>query len=562
MSSQSVFGNPRRSAGSRLFYAATDSRGSAARSLHRWAFCTLVSRLNVDVGQIIAGKYELVRLLGKGAMGEVWLATHNSLGGEFAIKLVEPADDIEAETAAGRFQLEAQIAAKLSRKTRHIVSVSDHGEEDGLAYLVMELLEGESLEQRTKRGGALEMPEVAAIVLQVARALSLAHEEGIFHRDLKPANVWLGKDEDGRLLVKLLDFGIARSAKPFRTRSPFATSKDMVLGTPSYMSPEQARGLDSLDYRCDLWALAVVAYEALTKKIPFEGETVEDIFLSICTFRVVPALARRPDLPPSIEAFFARAFAPKLEDRFANAAELSDAFERLVPADALESALGIVLTPSARRLEVARQSQPNVAAPSSTAQPQMQVPTPPAMVMGPPTPPQAFPPSGPVGAQVGLGPLSSPDLNVASGTPTVITRRQVGGGLLIGAVALLVLLGIGVIGFVALRGGGDKTAGKQPDSAPSSIVTTTTATAPTSDLAIPPPPPTTTAPTTASEPHTTTASVKPDTTPRAKPPATGVTPPPPPTLVPQPAPQPHPTLAPATTKSAAPAKSGGRSDVF
>src|SRR5262249_6457633 len=163
-------------------------------------------------------------------------------------------------------QLEAQIAAKLSRKTRHIVSVSDHGEEDGFAYLVMELLEGESLEQRVERIGTLNLPETVAIVSQITRALSLAHEEGIFHRDLKPANVWLGKDEDGRLLVKLLDFGIARSIKPFRTRSPFATSKDMVLGTPSYMSPEQARGLDTLDYRCDLWALAVVAYEALTKR--------------------------------------------------------------------------------------------------------------------------------------------------------------------------------------------------------------------------------------------------------------------------------------------------------
>src|SRR4051812_12054460 len=295
-------------------------------------------------------------------MGEVWLATHNSLGGEFAIKLVKPSEDEEDESAAGRFQLEAQIAAKLSRKTRHIVSVSDHGEEEGLAYLVMELLEGESLEQRTKRVGQLQLPDVAAIVLQVARALSLAHEEGIFHRDLKPANVWLGQDEDGRLLVKLLDFGIARSSKPFRTRSPFATSKDMVLGTPSYMSPEQARGLDSLDYRCDLWALSVVAYEALTKKIPFEGETVEDIFLSICTFRVVPVLARRPDLPPVIEAFFARAFAPKLEDRFSGAIELSDAFERMVAPEALEQALGIVPTPSARRLEAARQSDPHMRA--------------------------------------------------------------------------------------------------------------------------------------------------------------------------------------------------------
>lgn len=106
-----------------------------------------------------------------------------------------------------------------SRKTRHIVSVSDHGEENGIAYLVMEKLDGESLDQRLERGGPLALPEVAAIVTQIARALTLAHEEGIVHRDLKPANVWLGRDEDNRLLVKLLDFGIARSKRPFRTRS-------------------------------------------------------------------------------------------------------------------------------------------------------------------------------------------------------------------------------------------------------------------------------------------------------------------------------------------------------
>jgi len=263
----------------------------------------------IDVGRRIAGKYELVRLLGKGAMGEVWLATHESLGGEFAIKLVRPSDDIEDETAAGRFQLEAQVSAKLSRKTRHIVSVSDHGEEDGLAYLVMEVLEGESLESRVRHGGAMAVNEVTAIVMQIASALSIAHAEGIFHRDLKPANVYLTKDEDGRLLVKLLDFGIARTVKPMRTRSPFATGKDMVLGTPSYMSPEQARGLETLDYRCDLWALCVCAYEALTGAIPWEGETVEDIFLSICTHRFVPVMTRRPDLPPMLEGIFARAFA-------------------------------------------------------------------------------------------------------------------------------------------------------------------------------------------------------------------------------------------------------------
>src|SRR4051812_28612965 len=166
-------------------------------------------------------------------MGEVWLATHNTLGGEFAIKLVQPSEDEEDESAAGRFQLEAQVSAKLSRKTRHIVSVSDHGEEDGLAYLVMELLEGESLDARIQRRGPLDFPETVGIVMQIARALGQAHGEQIFHRDLKPANVFLTKDEDGRLLVKLLDFGIARTTKPFQTRSPFATGKDMVLGTPS-----------------------------------------------------------------------------------------------------------------------------------------------------------------------------------------------------------------------------------------------------------------------------------------------------------------------------------------
>jgi serine/threonine-protein kinase len=242
-----------------------------------------VQRAQIDVGEVVAGKYELVRLLGKGAMGEVWLARHGSLGGEFAIKLVRPEAQEADESAIARFQQEAQVSAKLSRKTRHIVSVSDHGEDQGLAYLVMELLEGESLETRINRGGPLDLPETIAIVTQVARALGQAHAEQIVHRDLKPANVFLTTDEDGRLLVKLLDFGIARATRPGSKRSPFVTGKDMVLGTPSYMSPEQARGLDTLDHRCDLWALAVVAYESLTRTIPWPGATIEDIFFAICT---------------------------------------------------------------------------------------------------------------------------------------------------------------------------------------------------------------------------------------------------------------------------------------
>ncbi len=309
----------------------------------------------IDVGQVIAGKYELVRLLGKGAMGAVWLAKHESLGGEFAIKVVDTASEVATEEgAAGRFQLEAQLSARLSRKTRHIVSVSDHGEEDGFAYLVMELLVGESLETRLSRS-SLTAAETAAVVAQVGRALGIAHAEGVFHRDLKPANVFLSRDEDGRLLVKLFDFGIARTTGPVKTRSAFATGKDMVLGTPSYMSPEQARGLATLDHRCDLWALAVLSYECLAHRIPWDGESVEDLFLNICTFNFVPLGTVRPDLPRETNGFYERAFATKLDDRFASADELVAAFvacSNATDAD-IEAASGPSPRPSSGALAIA-----------------------------------------------------------------------------------------------------------------------------------------------------------------------------------------------------------------
>lgn len=294
--------------------------------------------MQIDIGKTIAGKYELVRLIGQGAMGEVWLATHNTLGGEFAIKLADPSELDGDDSVAGRFQLEAQLSAKFSRKTRHVVSVSDHGEEDGIAYLVMELLDGEGLDARLARTGTLSLAETSAVVSQIARALAVAHSEETFHRDLKPANVFLTHDEDGRLLVKVFDFGIARTRKPIRTTSPFATSKDMVLGTPSYMSPEQARGLKTLDHRCDVWALAVLAYEALTGKIPWEGETVEEIFLAVCTFRATPILERNPELPPGLAAIFNKAFAPKIGDRFATAIEFASALQDLCSPEALAAA--------------------------------------------------------------------------------------------------------------------------------------------------------------------------------------------------------------------------------
>lgn len=282
------------------------------------------------LGRIIAGKYELVRLLGRGSMGEVWVAHHRTLGEDVALKLLagSRSPDMEApSTATARFRFEAQVAARLSRKTRHIVRVTDHGEEDDLAYLVMELLEGETLETRLTRRRCLTRQEAPALVAQIARALTEAHAADVIHRDLKPANIFITFDEDGGLLVKLLDFGIARTMRTLRV-SAFTTGQGLVFGTPGYMSPEQATPSSRLDHRCDLWALATVAYETLTGQLPISGEYMDEVLGNLCAGRIVPVHERDPSLPAGLAAFFAKAFARTMDDRYATASEQAQAFER------------------------------------------------------------------------------------------------------------------------------------------------------------------------------------------------------------------------------------------
>jgi serine/threonine-protein kinase len=287
-------------------------------------------------GIVVAGKYSLTRPLARGAMGEVWIATHRTLGNEVAVKFLArtPAHDGEDEaTAMARFQFEAQVASKLSRRTRHIVAVTDHGEELGFAYLVMELVEGESLETRMRREGRTTLAALGPIVAQLAKGLAAAHGEGVFHRDLKPANVLLTKDEDGHMLVKILDFGIAKTVRSHKIENHtvgHTTEVGIVLGTPNYMSPEQARGLATLDHRCDLWALCTIIYESLCSELPYDGETTADLLVNICSVDPVPARKYRPDLPESIEGFFSRSFASNVRDRFQDAAELAAAFARVV----------------------------------------------------------------------------------------------------------------------------------------------------------------------------------------------------------------------------------------
>jgi serine/threonine-protein kinase len=283
-------------------------------------------------GRHVGGKYELVRQLGSGSMGEVWMAVHRTLGEHVAVKLLLREDEEvrieDAAMAAARFRFEARVAARLSRGSPYIVRVTDHGEEGPLAYLVMELLDGQSLETWLLRRGPMEPRLLAQLVRQVAHALEHAHAEGVVHRDLKPGNIFITRDENGAPRAKLLDFGIARLVAPGRERSPFATASNVILGTPGYMSPEHADGIAPPDQRCDLWALATVAYEGLTGELPVLGLHADELIENLRARKLVPVRQRNEALPEALDGFFERAFARRVEERFTSASELAIAFTR------------------------------------------------------------------------------------------------------------------------------------------------------------------------------------------------------------------------------------------
>jgi len=300
--------------------------------------------VEIDVGQIVGNKYVLVRLLGAGAMGQVWAARHQALQQTFAVKLMVPPSSNAAyegvETSLRRFQNEAQIAAALSRKSRHIAAVTDYGIDDGTAYLVMELLEGEGLDKRVGDGKRLHPEEVSNVVTQIAKGLNVAHAEGVTHRDLKPANVFFTKTEEGDLLVKLLDFGIAQMArrivkpKDGSDKAPTRlTIKGLVLGSPAYMSPEQAMA-ESPDQRSDVWSLAVVAFEALAGVAPFFAKDSDETILRICNFQPTPLRKVMPEASEELEAVFKRAFSSRLEDRFQTATSFAGTLAAALPTPA------------------------------------------------------------------------------------------------------------------------------------------------------------------------------------------------------------------------------------
>jgi serine/threonine-protein kinase len=255
------------------------------------------------------GKCQLLRLLGKGGMGSVYLAEHLFLKRRVAIKILSR--DLCAEPEeVGRFEREAVAAARLDHE--NIVRIHDVDEEGGRPYIVMEYVEGEDLDDLIRRRGPLPVRRTAEIVREVARALEHAHASGVVHRDIKPANVLLRKD--GR--VKITDFGLARQVGEREL-----AADGTVLGTPFYVSPEQAQGLPA-DGRSDIYSLGVTFYQALTKERPFEGRTPDSVVRKHLDRRRPSAKLRRPGLARSIELILQRMMAVRREDRYERASDL------------------------------------------------------------------------------------------------------------------------------------------------------------------------------------------------------------------------------------------------
>jgi eukaryotic-like serine/threonine-protein kinase len=277
--------------------------------------------------ELIAGKYQLIQMIGRGGMGSVWEGRHITLGNRVAIKFIE-SDHANSTEARQRFDNEARAAATIQSK--YAIQIYDHGlMADGKPYIVMEFLSGEPLDKRLSRSHVIPLQDTARIIQHVSRGLGRAHERGIIHRDLKPENIFLCPDEDeGGEIAKVLDFGIAKINSDSLSISS-NTKTGAILGTPYFMSPEQARGLKNIDHRSDIWSLGVIAYRCVTGRLPFDGESVGDLLVKICVAPLPVPSELNPHLPHMFNAWFARCLDREPEKRFATVQECAIALAQL-----------------------------------------------------------------------------------------------------------------------------------------------------------------------------------------------------------------------------------------
>jgi serine/threonine-protein kinase len=271
-------------------------------------------------GDVVDGKFVLERLLGQGGMGAVYAARHNRLGHAVAIKLMlASASNVEATR---RFLNEGRAAVNIQHD--NVVRGSDLGEENGYAFMVLELLDGEDLDQVLEREIRLAPHVAVDYVIQALRGVAQAHAKGIVHRDLKPANLFLARRPDGGTIVKVLDFGISKAAtgSALEMAPNQLTSTATMLGSPLYMSPEQLRSSKKVDARADIWAIGVILYELVSGERPFNGDTLGELFSSILETEAPRLSTRVPSTPQGLDAIVARCLQRRPEDRYQSAVEL------------------------------------------------------------------------------------------------------------------------------------------------------------------------------------------------------------------------------------------------
>ncbi|HEX3775876.1 MAG TPA: serine/threonine-protein kinase, partial [Polyangiaceae bacterium] len=290
----------------------------------------------VQEGQILAGKFRIERVLGRGGMGVVVAATHIQLDERVALKFLLPEALGNAEAVA-RFAREARAAVKI--KSEHVARVSDVGTlESGSPYMVMEYLEGQDLADWVRQAGAMRVPEAVEFVLQASEAIAEAHALGIVHRDLKPANLFVTRRVDGSTCIKVLDFGISKLTVPGSTSDMGMTKTATVMGSPLYMSPEQMSSTRSVDARTDIWALGIILYEVLSGRVPFEAETMPQLCGMILQDPPRPLRQLRPDVPEGLEWVVLRCLEKNRDARFSSIAELAQALAQFGPPSAQRSA--------------------------------------------------------------------------------------------------------------------------------------------------------------------------------------------------------------------------------
>lgn len=281
------------------------------------------NRSQVPIGTVLEGKFRVTREIGRGGMAAVYEAENVDIGKRVAVKILA-AELLTSRIVRERFLREARAAAAI--RSPFICDVYDSGMYDDRPFLVMELLEGESLYDFLSRVRRLDPETTLRVATHSARGLAKAHEANVIHRDLKPENIFITKNEDGDMVAKILDFGLAKFYEPTTTDKAQVrlTREGALFGTPAYMSPEQAKGQGEVDHRCDLWALGCIVYECLTGQTVWNVDQGVAMILAQIAGAPIPKPSKlRPDLPPGFDAWFLRALDRDPDKRFQTAKEFA-----------------------------------------------------------------------------------------------------------------------------------------------------------------------------------------------------------------------------------------------